>query len=319
MKRLIIRLSKVLAAALAILVFGGCELVAGPDEPVGSGRGNLLISLGGGGRAITSGADLPADLLAALRYEIRLTGPNGEVLAKTVTGGENLKLTVALGQWQIEAQAYQNEALAGTGILGFTVAAGSNTVRVPMKMAGDCYEITVDSGISHGTIGIDYNTGFEGATITVTAVPEEGYILKSENLKYNDGVVTGSGPYTFTMPASDVTVSAVFSLVVGITIEGPLDEAEAITVTPTHSTGHTPPTEISWAAGASVTFTLDSDDYTQEAGTLKWFVNDSLKTGTGNSLTINARDYALTTHSITVMVKVNGQWYSAETSFTVGE
>jgi hypothetical protein len=120
------------------------------------------------------------------------------------------------------------------------------------------------------------------------------------------------------MPAADVTVGAEFELLssgVYITIEGPRDEAVAIIVR--HSAGHTPPTTISRSAGESVTFTLDSPDYSQEALDLLWFVEGELKTGTGNSLTINAVDYVERIYSLVVMIKVDAQWYSAETFFTV--
>ncbi|MDR1058009.1 MAG: hypothetical protein LBL43_00525, partial [Treponema sp.] len=97
-----------LSFSLLILIgFGSCDFLMGPDKPV-NGEGNLVISLGGGAaRALTSGADLPGSVLAALRYELTLTGPGGEVLERTVTGGETLNLTVPLGEWRITAKAYK--------------------------------------------------------------------------------------------------------------------------------------------------------------------------------------------------------------------
>ncbi|MDR1317689.1 MAG: hypothetical protein LBK13_12535, partial [Spirochaetales bacterium] len=81
------RLNKAVFLALCLLAAlafaGGCNFVMGSDEPEGGG-GNLSISLGGdastGSRAIISGADLPAEVLAALRYDMVLTGPGGVVL-----------------------------------------------------------------------------------------------------------------------------------------------------------------------------------------------------------------------------------------------
>ena len=43
------------------------------------------------------------------------------------------------------------------------------------------------------------------------------------------------------------------------------------------------------------------------------------KTGTGNSLTINAADYVDRSYHLTVVIQVNDLWYSAETVFTVVE
>ena len=312
-----------IVAALMASVLEGCDFLIGPDEPAGSGDGNLVISFERdgkrpAGRAITSGADLPDEVLDALRYELTLTGPAGEVLTGTVANGENVRLTVALGAWRIDVRAYKEDGLAGMRSVSLIVGPGVNSVSVPMEINGGYFDIAVDP-VGNGTVRPNFYAAFPETTITLTVTPEAGYVLKEGSLKYNDGsdhVISGP-PYTFTMPASNVTVSAVFNPVLGgITIEGPQDEA--VGVTPVHSSGHTPPTTISRAAGESVTFTLDSSGYTQEAGNLKWLVQGTIKTGTGNSLTINAGDYVERSYSLTVMIKLNdNQWYSADTGFTV--
>ncbi|MDR2746864.1 MAG: hypothetical protein LBB77_05390, partial [Treponema sp.] len=163
------QLLKILAIFLAALVFGTCNLVVGPDKPAGSGggEGNLVISVrdGSGGRAITSGADLPAEVLAGMEYKIRLTGPNGEAIEKTITGEGTLSLTVMSGQWRIDAEGHYLGVLAGTGSVGCTVVPGSNPVRVPMMMSGPCYVITVDPSITNGTVEVNFTTAFEGTPI----------------------------------------------------------------------------------------------------------------------------------------------------------
>jgi hypothetical protein len=175
--------------------------------------------------------------------------------------------------------------------------------------------------LSGGTINARPSSAEEGTTVTLTVTPDEGYVLKAGTLKYSydgaDYTPEGSGSsFTFTMPAAEVTVSAEFNPVLGaITIEGPQDEA--VTVTAVHSAGHTPPTDISRSAGESVTFTLADSGYTAEAGNLRWFVEGKTKIGSGNSLTVNAGDYVERSYSLAVMIKVNDQWYSAETGFTV--
>ncbi|MDR1625107.1 MAG: hypothetical protein LBT33_01085, partial [Spirochaetia bacterium] len=154
----------VLVAALAL---GACGFVMGPEEPAGGGEGNLSVSLGRegappAGKAITSGADLPPDVLAALRYELVLSGPGGEVLEKTVIGGQGLSLTAALGQWRIDARAFQQDVLAGTGSLAFAVGPGRNSVLVPMYMSGPCYTITPDPAMTHGTLRTNFTAAFPG-------------------------------------------------------------------------------------------------------------------------------------------------------------
>jgi hypothetical protein len=315
-------LLKTFVTLLIIGALGGCAIILGPDEPAGSGGGNLTISFGGGdSRAISAGTDLPADVLAGLRYEINLTGPGDEVITETVSGGETLNLTVTPGQWRIDAAAYQGEGPAGTGSLGFTVVSGANTVRVPMMMSGPCYELAIDPGIANGTVKTNFTAAFAGTEITVTVVPDTDYVLKDGTFQYDAGGSaysigeSGQG-YTFIMPAADVRISAYFNKIIGdIVIEGLRDEG--VTVTAVHSGGRQPATEISWSANESVTFTLTSSGYTEGSGNLMWFVEGARVTGTGNTLVINARNYVPRRYTVTVMVKVNGQWYSTDTQFVV--
>ena len=76
------------------------------------------------------------------------------------------------------------------------------------------YKVTIDSNITNGVVAINptSSTVLEGETVTVTATPSLGYILKS--LTYNDGTdhdITDTK--SFTMPESAVTVKAIFEKV----------------------------------------------------------------------------------------------------------
>jgi hypothetical protein len=136
---------------------------------------------------------------------------------------------------------------------------------------------------------------------------------------YNDGsdhAIAGP-PYTFTMPASDVTVSAAFEPSFDITIEGPQDKT--IVISAAHSGNREPATTISWSAGEWLAFTVENSGYSAEAGNLLWFVEGEEKTGTESSLTIHAKDYVKRTYRLTVMIKADDQWYSTDTVFRVVE
>ena len=61
--------------------------------------------------------------------------------------------------------------------------------------------------MTNGTVIADKATATEGETVTLTVKPDAGYHLKS--LMAGDKTLT-SAPYTFTMPAKEVTVSALF-------------------------------------------------------------------------------------------------------------
>jgi hypothetical protein len=159
---------------------------------------------------------LPDDVLAALRYELVLTGPRGELLERTVTGGESFSLAVSLGEWRIDAKAYQDTALAGTGSVTLAVGPGSNSAQVPMNMTGPCYEIRVDSDTVHGTVRSNFTAAFAGTSITITAEKDAGAVFVDNSLKAEESgtfnpVVNGLGmAHTFMMPASDVEVTARF-------------------------------------------------------------------------------------------------------------
>jgi uncharacterized repeat protein (TIGR02543 family) len=70
--------------------------------------------------------------------------------------------------------------------------------------------------MTNGTVAANFAAAFPETTITLTAAPVAGYVLQTGSLKYNDGSVhsIAGPPYTFTMPAANVTVSAEFTAVV---------------------------------------------------------------------------------------------------------
>lgn len=73
------------------------------------------------------------------------------------------------------------------------------------------HTITIDGGISHGSIATSPSgSAEEGAEVTITATPEDGYALASLSVTdaLSNPVVVSENK--FTMPASDVTVTATF-------------------------------------------------------------------------------------------------------------
>lgn len=72
------------------------------------------------------------------------------------------------------------------------------------------YNIAVDV-LNGGSITVNPSAAKAGDTVTLTITPNAGKWLKSGSLKYNDGsanhVITGT---SFTMPAANITISAVF-------------------------------------------------------------------------------------------------------------
>ena len=71
------------------------------------------------------------------------------------------------------------------------------------------YAVAIFSGITHGTVTTDKSTAAAGETVTLTATPVAGYMLKSLTVLQGETHVELTGN-TFTMPEGDVTVSAEF-------------------------------------------------------------------------------------------------------------
>lgn len=86
-------------------------------------------------------------------------------------------------------------------------------IKVTEAVLPETYAITVGE-CAYGTITSDPAEAREGETITLTVIPEAGYILSSLTVSDEEGNLlelakTESG-YTFVMPASNVTVAAAF-------------------------------------------------------------------------------------------------------------
>lgn len=86
-------------------------------------------------------------------------------------------------------------------------------IKVTEAVLPETYAITVGE-CAYGTITSDSAEAREGETITLTVIPEAGYILSSLTVSDEEGNLlelakTESG-YTFVMPASNVTVAAAF-------------------------------------------------------------------------------------------------------------
>ena len=109
------------------------------------------------------------------------------------------------------------------------------------------YNITIDDSISNGSVTASSTGAAEGTTVTLTITPENGYELST--LTVGGENVTNSvsnGTYSFTMPASDVTISATF-----------IEAAKTYTVTVDDSdNGSVSADADSYTSGATVTLTI---------------------------------------------------------------
>ena len=86
----------------------------------------------------------------------------------------------------------------------------SYSASVEIEQSAATYSVKVAEDVKNGLITVDKTSGKEGDTVTIQAVPDDGYELDSltvQDANGGDVAVTNS---QFTMPAGDVTVSAQF-------------------------------------------------------------------------------------------------------------
>lgn len=72
------------------------------------------------------------------------------------------------------------------------------------------YTVTVSSSIEHGKVSVDKTSAEAGATVKLTATADSGYELDSYSVKDEKSNTITVTEGTFTMPKSNVTVSATF-------------------------------------------------------------------------------------------------------------
>lgn len=97
------------------------------------------------------------------------------------------------------------DLFGGTGIL---------TLDTVDYTAPVIYTVTIATGITNGTVTATPTSAQAGETITLTVTPENGYVLDALTVTAENATaptpVETNGKYTFTMPASNVTVNATF-------------------------------------------------------------------------------------------------------------
>lgn len=100
----------------------------------------------------------------------------------------------------------------------YNVVSGKLT---PYRVYDDDDDTPVEGSIvsapaaSHGSVRVDTGRAEKGDTVTITAIPDEGYVLESIVVtdRYGDTVRLtneGDGVFSFTMPGSAITVKTVF-------------------------------------------------------------------------------------------------------------
>ena len=101
----------------------------------------------------------------------------------------------------ISADGYSN--------LTLTLNKSNHTATVVTAETAQTYKITT-AATTHGTVTVDQTSAKKGDTVTITAAPDTGYTLKSLTAADSSGKNISITDSKFQMPASDVTINAVF-------------------------------------------------------------------------------------------------------------
>ena len=142
----------------------------------------------------------------AVKYSINVVQPaNGSVAASatSATAGTTIELTAT----PAEGYTLDYFTLDGERINGNTFIMPARSVEVSAVFTANAYSITVVQPTG-GTVSASKLSAFFGEAVELTAVPDEGYELSHYVV---NGAANSGG--TFTMPARDVIVTAVFTKV----------------------------------------------------------------------------------------------------------
>ena len=145
-------------------------------------------------------------VFTANAYSITVVQPTGGTVSASTTSataGTTIKLTAT----PAEGYTLDYFTLDGARINGDTFIMPARNVEVSAVFTANAYSITVVQP-ANGTVSASKLSAFFGEAVELTAVPDEGYELSHYVV---NGAANNGG--TFTMPARDVIVTAVFTKV----------------------------------------------------------------------------------------------------------
>ena len=123
------------------------------------------------------------------------------------SGAISLTSTTTIKAIAVKADM-NDSAVAAATFTRRSSSGGGGSVSIPdTKIPTGIYE--------HGTVTVSPESASKGDTVTITVAPDKGYTLESLTVLDKDGKALaltdkGGGRYTFTMPAGEITVKAVF-------------------------------------------------------------------------------------------------------------
>ena len=205
-------------------MFKGCTgLTAAPELPATTVALMCYGNMFEGCTGLTDAPALPATALASFCYENMFNGCTK--LSSVNVGFSAFDVSNATTDWLVNVSA------TGTAYVpeDFVIEArGASTIPQGWKIVGPSDYHSATNGCpqskaedNHGYLTVNRDSALEHENVMITVTPNAGYQLKEGSLKvtYNDGEVKTIIPaqdaqdetkYTFTMPACEVKINAVF-------------------------------------------------------------------------------------------------------------
>ncbi len=170
----------------------------------------LTVTISNTGSGAATGLTLASG--TSTRGEFAITYQGGT----EIPAGESVSFTVKPSSAKTAGTYSDTVVIRGTN---FTELVLNLTLTVTAKPAEPVYTpsyAVAAASAEHGTVALSTKNAYAGSAVTVTVTPDEGYALSSLTAATRTGASValtdlGSGRYRFTMPASDVTVTAAFA------------------------------------------------------------------------------------------------------------
>ncbi len=200
---------------------GGGTTSGTPAEGGGgttNGGGSSGGSNGGSNGGETPPPSTPTPGAATYNITVASGIENGSISVSktTAAAGETISITVN------PASGYELETITVRDSSGTSLTVTNNTFVMPesnvsvnasFRVTVTYYNISIESGIPHGTITVDKTTATAGETVTITATPDNGYDMAFfylSKLPFTASSRQKIIGYSFIMPSYDVSISTQF-------------------------------------------------------------------------------------------------------------
>ena len=191
-----------------------------------SGNGSKLgpcVTSGYSGRVFEPIDEYKGDIARSYFYmSVRYSGEDDDWGSSNMTNKSEIlpwAMTMLL-RWSDEDPVSDKEIARNNAVYGYQRNRNpfidhpeyARMIWDPTWTQGVSYNITCDTGLSHGSISAP-ESALEGSTVVISATPQPGYMVDTYTVYKTDSpntTVTVSSNGTFIMPSYDVTVSATF-------------------------------------------------------------------------------------------------------------